>query len=701
MGAKPDFSGYATKAGIRCSDGRTITPEAFKHMDGTRVPLVWQHGHASPENVLGHAILTSVDDGVRADGYFNDTKHGQHTKALVEHGDIDSMSIWANGLVEKAVKGAKAVLHGVIREVSLVLSGANPGAKIDFVAIQHSDDPDDVTVSEDTAVIYTGLKLEHGDRTYAVKTQTLRTEMVNGEVVRTETNSSESMNTIAEKPSVEAAYSALQHKAAKDGKTVQDIYDSLTDEQKDVVHYMIGKALDAETGGSAEQSGTNKDDSNIDKEGTGEMRHNVFETGNDKGKGHTHSLSHEDVKGIVADAVGCGSLKEAVKGYALKHGIENIDVLFPDAKSLTDRPEFDKRRTEWVAGVLNGTRHTPFSRVKSIVADLTFDEARAKGYVKGNLKKEEFFGVSKRTTGPTTIYKKQKLDRDDILDITDFDVVAWLKMEMEMMLKEELARAILIGDGRAVDDDDKIKDPAAASDGSGIRSILNEHELYATTVNINIGATPNYNNIVEEVLRARRFYKGTGRPTLYTTAQVLVEMLLTKDTQGRRLWSNKDELATSMMLADIVEVEPMEDEPDLFGIIVNLADYNIGTDRGGEVNFFDDFDIDYNQYRYLYETRLSGALVKIKSALILKKTDVTNELAVPTKPTFVSGTGVVTIPTVTGVVYQDASDDSVLLAGAQPALDPGASLTVQAVPDTGYYFATNANDEWTFTRPAA
>jgi HK97 family phage prohead protease len=698
MGAKPDFSGYATKAGIRCSDGRTITPEAFKHMDGSKVPLLWQHGHNSPDNVLGHVLLTAVDDGMRADGYFNDTKQGKNAKTLVEHDDIDSMSIWANGLVEKAVKGAKAVLHGVIREVSLVLSGANPGAKIDFVAIQHSDDPDDVTVSDDTAIIYTGLKLEHAVKTYATKSSSTTTDLVDGKVVATRTTSNDSTRTLDDGSSTDLMYSDLEH------ATVQEVYDTLTEEQKNVVHYMIGAALDTQTGGSAKQSGTNKDDkddSNTDKEGTGEMRHNVFETGNDKGKSDTHSLSHEDVKGIVADAVSCGSLKDAVKGYALKHGIENIDVLFPDAKSLTDRPEFDKRQTEWVAGVLNGTRHTPFSRVKSLVADLTFDDARAKGYVKGNLKKEEFFRVSKRITGPTTIYKKQKLDRDDILDITDFDVVAWLKMEMEMMLKEELGRAILIGDGRAVDDDDKIKDPAAASDGSGIRSILNEHELYATTVNINIGATPNYNTIVEDVLRALRFYKGTGRPTLYTTAQVLTEMLLTKDGMQRRLWANVGELATAMRLKEIVEVEPMENETDLFGIIVNLTDYNIGTDRGGEVNFFDDFDIDYNQYKYLYETRLSGALVKIKSALILKKTDVANELAVPTKPTFVSGTGVVTIPTVEGVVYQDASDDSVLSAGAQTALDPGATLTVHAVPDTGYYFATNANDEWPFTRPAA
>jgi hypothetical protein len=675
MGAKPDFSGYATKAGLKCSDGRTITPEAFKHMGGMTVPLVWQHGHSSPDNVLGHAVLEARDDGVYAYGYFNSTKQGQNAKALVEHKDIRAMSIWANGLVEKVVRGAKSVLHGVIREVSLVLSGANPGAVIDFVQIQHSDDPGDFTVSDSEAIIHTGLEivLQHDDKS----------------------DSSEKDDKTDDE---------LEH------ATVQEVYDSLNPEQKDVVHYMVAAAMQAAKDKAVAQSGTDQDDKTGDKtssegdldkkEGKGEMTHNVFEKNDDKG-GDKHTLSHADKMGIFADAAKFGSMKEAVEAYALKHGIENIDVLFPDAKTITDRPEFNKRRTEWVSGVINGTRHSPFSRIKSLTADLTYDEARAKGYIKGNLKKEEFFSVSKRVTTPQTVYKKQKLDRDDIVDITDFDVVAWLKMEMRIMLEEEIARAILIGDGRDVSDEDKIKDPAGSAEGAGIRSIMNEHELYATTVNVSVGATPDYNNVVESVLRARRFYKGTGTPTLYTTSQVLVEMLLAKDAFNRRRWNTKQELAAALMVADVVEVEVMEDETDLLGIIVNLADYNIGADRGGEINLFDDFDIDYNQYKYLMETRVSGALIKIKSALILTKVADDSELLVPTAPTFNSTTGVVTIPTQTGVEYQNADTDAVLVAGAQAALDPGDTLRVRAVSETGYHFATNASDEWTFTRPAA
>lgn len=662
MGDKPDFSGYATKAGLRCSDGRTITAEAFKHMDGMKVPLVWQHGHSTPENVLGHTILEARVDGVYAQGFFNDTPAGQNAKALVLHKDITAMSIYANQLVEKA----KSVLHGVIREVSLVLSGANPGALIDFVNIAHGDGSIDQL--EDEAIIYTGLTLEHGD----------------------------SSNT--DEATEAEATEDLEHA----GETVQDIYDSLTEEQQGVVTYIVGAALKAAREQEALQQSASDKTENTDEgdlthqEGSDDMTstRNVFEK-TDGATGDKHVLTHAAMKGIVADAVKGGSLKEAVEAYALTHGIESIGELFPDAKAISDRPEWIKRRTDWVQGVIGGARKTPFSRIKSMTADLTLEDARAKGYVKGNLKKEQFFAISKRVTTPQTIYKKQKLDRDDIVDITDFDVVAWLKTEMRFMLEEELARAILIGDGREVDDEDKIIE-------TNIRPIATDDELYVTTVYVNIGdANSSYNEIVEEVLLARRYYKGTGTPTFYTTEETLTRMLLAKDTLGRRFYNTVGDLAAALRVDSVVSVEVMEDETDLVGIIVNMADYVLGADRGGEINLFDDFDIDYNQYKYLIETRVSGALTKVKAAIVVRKTDSANELIVPTAPTFVAATGVVTIPTQTGTAYFDMDDlETELTAGAQAAIAAGETIRIRAVPDTGYYYSTNAADEWSFTRPA-
>lgn len=650
MGA--DFSGWATKAGVKCSDGRTIMPNAFKHMDGLQVPLVWQHGHGSAENVLGHVKLENREEGVYAYGFFNNSPAGRGAKELVEHKDVNSLSIYANKLVERS----KSVYHGMIREVSLVLAGANPEALIENVQLAHGDG--EFTELEDEVIVQFGLELTHGD----------------------------------------GAKKTVQHDDSEDGETIGDVYNSMSEKQKNVLSFMLGKALEAKN--SAEHSDGNGEGDLNHKEGNDDVT-NVFEQG-----GNTtvqkHVLSHDAIMGIVEDAKKPGAtLKSAVQDYAVKHGIESIETLFPDAKTLNNTPEWNKRRTEWVAGVLNGTRHSPFSRVKSVVADLTQDEARAKGYIKGNYKKEEWFGVTKRTTTPTTVYKKQQLDRDDIVDITDFDVVAWLKGEMRMMLEEELARAILIGDGRDIGDDDKIKDPMAATDGAGIRSIVNEHELYATTVNIDVSGADGYYSIVPAVLRARRFYKGTGLPTWYTTETVLSEMLLLQDGMGRDRFTSAQDLATKLRVDKIVTVEPMEDETDLIGIMVNLADYNVGADKGGEVNLFDDFDIDYNQYKYLIETRISGALVKIKSAMVLKKVASGDTLVTPTKPSFVKTTGVVTIPTVTGVTYTNADTDATLTAGAQTALTAGESLNVKAVADAGYYFATNAADEWTFTRPAA
>jgi hypothetical protein len=664
-----NFSGYATKAGLKCTDGRTIMPDAFKHMDGITVPLVWQHGHKDPKNVLGHAVLEARSDGVYAYGYFNDTEQGKNAQALVEHDDIKALSIYANKLVERG----KQVFHGMIRELSLCLAGANPGAFIDNVVIAHSDG--ETETLEDEAIIYTGLPLEHEDR----KTET-----------------------------------TVEH------ATVKEVYDTMTDEQKDLLNFMVGQAMDA--AGSAahsddkpddkkneennaddndgeDKSGKTADEGDLNHKEGSEMTRNVFETAGKSGD-DKHVLSHDDMKSIVEDAADRGSMKAAVEAYALKHGIENIEVLFPEARSLTSTPEWNKRRTEWVAGVLGGTRKSPFSRVKSVVADITMESARALGYIKGNLKKEEWFSVSKRTTTPTTVYKKQKLDRDDIIDITDFDVVAWMKGEMRLMLEEELARAILIGDGRDPGDEDKIKDPVGAGDGAGIRSILHDHELYVGKVYVNIDdANSDMIEVMDAIIAAREGYKGTGTPTLYTTEKYITKFLLTRDNLKRRLWRNLSELADELRVAAIVPVEVMETEADLVGILVNLQDYNIGADKGGEVNLFDDFDIDYNQYKYLIETRISGALVKIKSAQVILKTAGANVLVAPNAPDF-DGTEV-TITDQTGVVYKNADTSATMNAAGSPyAVASGATLNVAATPAAGYYFATSENDEWSFTNDA-
>lgn len=657
----PDFGGYATKADLRCSDGRVIQSSAFKHMDGKTVPLVWQHGHTSAENILGHARLEARADGVYAYGFFNGTPNGQHAKAAVQHGDLDSLSIYANQLKEMN----KNVSHGNIREVSLVLSGANPGAKIDYVRIQHTSDPDDVTELDDEAIVHTGLNLDLPE--------------LDDEV---------------------------EH-AEGDERTVKDIYDAMGEDEKNVLHYMIGAALEeaANKSGSAEHSDDNEEGI-AHQEGNDNMGRNVFDQ-NATSQNETHTLSHEDVKGIVASAVKTGSLKQAVEQYALQHGIENIDVLFPDAKNITGAPELEKRRTEWVADVLANTRKTPFSRIKTFSGDLTQDEARAKGYIKGNYKKEEWFGVTKRTTTPTTIYKKQKLDRDDILDITDFDVVAFLKGEMRLMTEEEIARAILVGDGRDVGDEDKVKDPMGASDGAGIRSILNDHELFVTTLPVNTdkdgaaGGEQDYERVVDALMDGMQYYKGTGTPTFYTTIPHLNQFKKAKDLNGQRYYPTNAAVAEALGVRRIVTVEALQHQrPDVIGIVVNLEDYNVGTDRGGELTMFDDFDIDYNQYKYLMETRMSGALTKPKSALVLRKTAANSVLATPTKPAFVASTGVITIPTVTGVDYRD-SNNNVLTAGPQTALAAGASATIYATPKANFHFADTVNDSWPFKRPAA
>jgi hypothetical protein len=493
-----------------------------------------------------------------------------------------------------------------------------------------------------------------------------------------------------------------------DDPTVQEVYDAMDEDQKNVVAYFVGAALEdaAAKHGTTEDDGVkhsaNGSENNDEKEGTVRMRRNVFEqqNGGQGGEEEKHVLTHDAMRGIIQNAEKMGSLKAAFEGYALEHGIENLDLLFPDAKAVTQTPEFDARRTEWVKGVINGTKHLPFSRLKTRSADITHDDARARGYIKGTLKKEEFFKLMQRVTTPKTIYKKQKLDRDDIIDITDLDVVAWMKAEMRLMLDEEIARAVLLGDGRAVDDEDKISDPEGAPAGEGIRSILHDDDLYAATITLPFDTTGNGQSaVVDELLRSMRFYKGSGSPTLYTTLPNLTWLLLARDGMGRRLYRTASDLAAELGVGSIVTVEVMEDYDNVVGIIVNLNDYSLGADRGGDVAFFDDFDIDYNQYKYLIETRLSGALTKIRSAIVVVKADAGDVAVVPAAPDF-DGSDV-TITDQAGVVYRNAADNSVMNAAGSPyAVAPGDAITVTAEADATHYFENNVEDEWTFENNA-
>ncbi len=585
-----DFSGYATRVDLKCSDGAIIREDAFKHQNGETVPLVWQHLHNGPENILGHAMLEHRKDGVYAYASFNDSEQGRNAKELVRHGDVKALSIYANKLVRRGVD----VLHGAIREVSLVLSGANPGAYIDNVVIAHGDSYE---TSEDEAIIYTGLSFE----------------------IQAET--------------IEHADDSKEPDMAE--KTVGDIFETLTEEQKNVVYYMIGEALsEAGADDEAEHSAFYENDDYIshnDGEETITMTRNVFESlahGTPMDEGLT--LSHSDIKSIFAEGERKNSLKEAVIAHATTYGIENIDMLFPDAKTIGDRPEFIKRRTEWVASVLTDTHHSPFSRIKTILADITEDDARAKGYIKASMKKEEWFTLAKRVTTPQTVYKKQKLDRNDILDITDFDVVIWVKEEMRLMLDEEIAAAALVGDGRSAGDPDKIKSPSPNADGEGIRAIALDASYYAYKVE---WAAADADDIpfVDRVMTSLVDYTGSGSPKLYTSPQILAGLLVERDTLGRRMYSSRAELATAMGVSAIVDIPAsilaranfqttegaVTTTHSLKGIVANLRDYTFGSDAGGKTTLFDDFDIDFNQQKYLLEARLSGTLTKPFSAATL------------------------------------------------------------------------------------
>ena len=597
-----DFGGWATKANLLCSDGRVIMPDAFAHNDGQRVPLVWNHQHSDPDHILGYADLENRPEGVYAHCKFNETDTGNVAKQLVQHGDIVSLSIYANGLTEKK----SHVTHGNIREVSLVLAGANPGAGIDSVTLSHGED------SDDEGIVYSDTSLD------------LATEVSHSDDTDTpDSELSHSDNNSDEKP--------------KDGEeTVLDVFNTLNEKQKNAVYAMIGAAYEA--------TPPAKDEENTDKEGDTDMKHNVFD--NDVQK-ENQVLSHSDITAIISDAKRTGSLRDAAiahnageishaatddDGKSVTYGIANVDYLFPDARNITREPLFIKRDTGWVTVVMGAVKHSPFSRIKSIFADITADDARAKGYIKGNKKVEEVFTLLKRSTTPTTIYKKQKMDRDDVADITDFDVVSWIKSEMRVMLDEEIARAILVGDGRSSASDDKINE-------SNIRPIWKDDSLYTIKATVQLGAaeteTTKGKKFIKAVLKARKNYKGSGNPILLTTEDVLTDLLLIEDTNGRNIYESVDKLATALRVSKIVTSPVLENQTragvelvdgdtktrSLMGIIVNLADYTVGADKGGAVNLFEDFDIDFNQEKYLIETRCSGALTKPYSAIAIESVE--------------------------------------------------------------------------------
>lgn len=578
---KFDFSGWATRANLKCSDGRVILKDAFKHNDGQTVPLVWNHQHSDPNEVLGHALLENREDGVYAYCKFNETESGRTAKLLVQHGDVSALSIYANQLKQQG----SHVLHGAIREVSLVLAGANPGAFIDSI-IKHGEE------YEEEAIIYTGENIS---------------------LYHAETDSKE------EKPKMEETKTVDKKETKPESEeTLQDVFDTLNEKQKTAVYAIVGKAL--------EEGADEEDDS---EGGNEDMKHNVFDTEENQ----ENVISHADIQAAIADAKRYGSMRESFLAHSIEttageeqtYGIKGADDwLFPDARNLNTPPEFIKRDMGWVSKVMRGTSHTPFSRIKSMFADITEDEARAKGYIKGKYKKEEVFSLLKRTTTPTTIYKKQKMDRDDIVDITDFDVITWLKSEMRMMLDEEIARAILVSDGRPSSSDDKINE-------LNIRPIWTDDDLFTIKVGVSVDANATSDDKAKAMIRAsvksRKNYKGSGNPVLFTTEDWLTDCLLLEDGVGRIIYDSVDKLKSALRVSDIITVPVMEGltrtdsegkTRTLIGIIVNLKDYNVGADKGGAVNMFDDFDIDYNAQKYLIETRCSGALIKPFSAIALE-----------------------------------------------------------------------------------
>ena len=585
-----DFAGYATRYGVPCADGRIIDKTAFLQNNGKKVPLVYNHQHNDISSVLGHAFLECREDGVYAYGYFNDTDGGIEAKNQVIHGDLDSLSIWANRLQESGNPPRKHVAHGDIKELSLVLAGANPGAFIEEI-VAHSDE------EGYEAFIYSGDSIE--------------------------LNHSEGDTEKEDKPMADT-----NKEQEPESKSAKEVFDEMTEEQKQVAIAIAGQAVEE----ALKEHGIDPENDD-DDEGGEEMGHSCFDnTGED-----TNVLSHDDMVTIVKEAEKTGRMSDAF----LAHGIENIEYLFPDAQTINGAPDFIKRNDEWVNDVMNNVHHTPFSRIKSVFADITEDEARAKGYIKGKLKKEEVFSLLKRTTTPQTIYKKQKIDRDDYIDIVDLDVVAWIKTEMRMMLDEEIARAILVGDGRLASSDDKISE-------DHIRPIWTDADLYTIKAAVNITKDSTSAEIAKafivEAIRSRVQYKGSGTPTLYAPDTIITECLLLEDKNGRMIYDTLDKLATVLRVSKIVTVPVMENLArtketftyKLLGIIVNLKDYNVGADKGGAVNMFDDFDIDYNAMKYLIETRCSGAMIKPYGAIAIETKIATSELS---KASSTSGQG--------------------------------------------------------------
>lgn len=690
-----DFGGWATKANLLCADGVTILPGAFKGQDGDQVTLVYQHGHKSPEQILGHAILQEREEGTYAYAFFNDTPAAQAAKVAVQHGDIKALSIYANELIKRG----NNVLHGKICELSLVIAGANPGAMIDAVTIEHSDWIEQV---DGEAIIYTGddIVLEHASDTPVEMTIEQVVETMDDVQQEAFYQVLDQLVKAEEKLGNADTGDSAQHSAigddAGDADDAQSTDDQKTDDEEPTVddQQADDKTDDEEptvdeSGDSAgDDTNTNKSqegDTNMSKNDTLEHT-NVFEPKDDDATQGKHVLTKAAKDAIFHDAMRLGSMKDAVDAYCIQHSIGEIDILFPDARNLDQTPQFLKRRTEWVTNFMDQCTKTPFSKIKNLWADITEVEARAKGYIKGNEKKEEFFNVAKRVTGPTTVYKKQKLDRDDILDITDFDVVAWLKMEMRVMLDEEIARAALVGDGRDVTSPDKIKEDC-------IRPIAKDNEFFTSVVNVNISGS--VQAFIDAVVKGRVMYKGTGQPTMYTTESVISAFLLLKDTLGRDLYRSVEEVASKLRVREIVAVEIMEEYDDIIAVLVNPMDYTFGANRGGEVTMFDQFDIDFNQQKYLIETRVCGALTKLKSAIVFRNAG-DDTFITATAPTFDPETNEVVVPNQTHVTFKNDADGTTI-SNTTIELDPGERLKVVAVAADGYYFGTSDDDEWVFT----
>ena len=607
-----DFAGWVTKNNVRCADGKIIRHDAFKDQDGTKVPLVWMHQHGGIENVLGNVLLQNRPEGVYGYGSLNDSEAADMARIVLKHDDVTAMSIYANNLTRQG----NNVTHGTIREVSLVLAGANPGATIDEVVIHDAGYEDDLFFfnAEDNTLRHS----DDGDILF---------EPIEDDTISHAYDDTSKEDDVADEK--KPASTDASEDSSSDDKTLKEIFDGMTEEQKTVVYALVGQAMDQKSSDDTDDTDNSDEEDNV--------KHNVFDT-TDNATTDNDVLVHDAMTEIIEGAKGGYSMKRIFNDYVVEHsddgygdalmhaatyGVEPIDMLFPEPKAMATKPEFISRDMGWVPMLMNRVHHTPFSRIKSVFADITEDDARARGYMKGKLKKEEVFTLLKRTTTPTTIYKKQKMDRDDVIDITDFDVIAWLKAEMRTMLDEEIARAVLIGDGRSTASDDKINE-------NNIRPIWKDEELYTIQATIETEGTETADDLAKAFIRtaikSRKDYKGSGNPILFTTEDFLTDMLLLEDKIGHPLYDSVEKLATKLRVSQIVTVEVMENQTrqvegknrTLMGIIVNPQDYNIGADRGGAINMFDDFDIDYNQQKYLIETRCSGALIKPFSAIAIE-----------------------------------------------------------------------------------